>query len=205
MEVNSLSLERGTVQLKVENYSNENKLKTKMKNEKTFMKTSLDFRDGVWAGNCKILQRNCSKAVGLFGSQTSYQIFHKLHSFWCLRNFLRTSIVVMLLFQILVPVCESCYVFPPGKKNPCANKRCSLGAICVSTKDGTDSRCVCPLVCYHYGNSDDNIPVCGNNGKDYDNYCELRKDSCESMTEIKVKDYGRCGKYHGSRTRCKMP
>ncbi|XP_060593963.1 agrin-like isoform X4 [Ruditapes philippinarum] len=189
MEVIKSLGERNTVHIN----GNKIELKTKMKTGRTFMKTSLDFRDAVSVEKFQVPNKNClqfNKKAWLI-SQACYKFFHRVHSFWCLKT-LPTSVALMLLFQLFAPICESCYVFPPGKKNPCANMECELGAVCVSSKDGLEARCVCPRVCHNYGDSDENLPVCGNNDKDYDNYCELRKDSCKSMKEIKVKHYGNC-------------
>ena len=103
-------------------------------------------------------------------------------------------IVTFVLFQA-ISTTESCYVFPPGKKNPCDGVTCNIGAICVSTMDGEDHRCQCQSECNDYGDSEGSMPICGSNGKDYRNWCELQRESCHTLKEIKIKYYGKCGKF----------
>ena len=108
-------------------------------------------------------------------------------------NFFNTAILTVTIAQFVTPV-NCCYVFPPGKADPCEGKICHLGAICVSSSDGMSSRCQCPDECHSYGDSVGSTPVCGNDGQDYANWCELRLASCKTMREIKVKYYGKCSK-----------
>lgn len=37
--------------------------------------------------------------------------------------------------------------------------------------------------------------VCGNDGKDYENFCELKKESCRSSRDIKIFYFGKCSNY----------
>ena len=108
-------------------------------------------------------------------------------------QFFSNVLLTITIAQVLVPI-NGCYVFPPGKKDPCEGVKCDLGAICVSSSDGTSSRCQCPLECNTYGDSVGSTAVCGNDGQDYKNWCELRMASCNTMREIKVKYYGKCSK-----------
>ncbi|XP_064642356.1 agrin-like isoform X19 [Lineus longissimus] len=78
------------------------------------------------------------------------------------------------------------------KKDPCAEKICENGARCVPSVDGFSARCQCIEKCYDYGDSMNSWPVCGVNGVDYKNLCELKKTSCLQMKDIKVKYYGKC-------------
>ena len=89
----------------------------------------------------------------------------------------------------------ACYVYPPDMKDPCEQKQCSYGAQCVPSLDGFSHRCQCPTRCNTYGDNIGSTPVCGNDGIDYDNMCEMRKAACQQMTDIRVKYYGKCGKY----------
>ncbi|GFR62640.1 agrin-like [Elysia marginata] len=95
-------------------------------------------------------------------------------------------------FHATISPVTGCYVFPPGKTNPCTNQRCLYGAECMPSQDGKTARCQCPSECPNYGDSQGGGPVCGSNGVDYPNMCELRKESCTSMKNIRVKYYGKC-------------
>ena len=107
-------------------------------------------------------------------------------------NFFNTAILTVTIAQLVSPI-NCCYVFPPGKRDPCEGHECHIGAICVSSSDGYKARCQCPE-CYSYGDSVGSTPVCGNDGQDYANLCELKLASCNTMREIMVKYYGKCSK-----------
>ena len=133
---------------------------------------------------CKIRTKHC-QITCRFGSKSNSKV---------VMQFFSNVLLTITIAQVLVPL-NGCYVFPPGKKDPCEGKTCHLGAICVSSSDGNSARCQCPLECNSYGDSVGSTPVCGNDGQDYANWCELRMASCKTMTEIKVKYYGKCSKY----------
>ncbi|XP_067659548.1 agrin-like isoform X2 [Haliotis asinina] len=84
-----------------------------------------------------------------------------------------------------------------GKKNPCEDHPCNFGAICVPSLDGTSHRCTCQNRCDSYGDNVGSTPVCGNNGVDYKNMCELERAACTSMKEIRVKYFGKCDPCEG--------
>lgn len=84
------------------------------------------------------------------------------------------------------------YNQPCDMKDPCEQKQCSYGAQCVPSLDGFSHRCQCPTRCNTYGDNIGSTPVCGNDGIDYDNMCEMRKAACQQMTDIRVKYYGKC-------------
>ncbi|XP_036359766.1 agrin isoform X5 [Octopus sinensis] len=77
-------------------------------------------------------------------------------------------------------------------KDPCEQKKCSFGAECVPSLDGFSYRCQCPNRCNTYGDNIGSTPVCGNDGVDYSNMCEMRKAACQEMKDIRVKYYGKC-------------
>jgi len=90
-------------------------------------------------------------------------------------------------------IARSCYVYPADVKNPCLGKQCSFGAQCVPSLHGLVARCQCPESCSDYGDSVGHSPICGTDGRDYANHCEMRKASCREMKEIGHKYDGKCG------------
>ncbi|XP_076451600.1 agrin-like isoform X2 [Babylonia areolata] len=79
-----------------------------------------------------------------------------------------------------------------GKRNPCEGKQCNYGATCQPSLDGSEARCQCPTKCYRYGDNLGSKPVCGSDGNDYDNLCEMKKAACHKLVDIRVKYYGKC-------------
>ncbi|KAG8193219.1 hypothetical protein JTE90_005566 [Oedothorax gibbosus] len=80
---------------------------------------------------------------------------------------------------------------PCDLKDPCEEKKCHFGAQCQPSLDGRTAECICPEKCATYGDSRSR-PVCGTDGKDYLNVCELRRTSCLEMREIEVRYKGHC-------------
>lgn len=114
----------------------------------------------------------------------------------CSSSTLPVYLFLLFLF-CLSPVRDvtACYKFPPGVRNPCEGKVCTFGAECMPSMDGAIARCQCPSDCPSYGDSMDSKPVCGNDGNDYANLCTLRKSACEKLQDIRVKYYGKCGRF----------
>ena len=106
----------------------------------------------------------------------------------------RRLLLLLLLLASLAAPSLACYKFPPGQKNPCHGKICNFGATCQASMDGREARCQCPTQCYRYGDNVGSRPVCGSDGGDYPNICEMRKESCSSLIDIRVKYYGKCGR-----------
>ncbi|XP_028266804.1 agrin isoform X2 [Parambassis ranga] len=77
---------------------------------------------------------------------------------------------------------------PCSLKDPCSDVTCSYGSTCVQSSDGLSAKCMCPLSC-------DGRPeqaVCGSDGKDYRNECELHQYACKNQKNIRVQYQGRC-------------
>ena len=88
-----------------------------------------------------------------------------------------------------------CYKFPTDAKDPCLAKECRFGAHCRPSPDARNADCVCPTTCATYGDARGSRPVCGSDGRDYANVCELRRHSCRQMRDIHVRFGGACGEY----------
>ncbi|KAI9555274.1 hypothetical protein GHT06_017789 [Daphnia sinensis] len=78
------------------------------------------------------------------------------------------------------------------KPDPCADLKCPPGAKCIAAADASSATCQCPTKCSSYGDSVGSRPVCGADGKDYPNMCELHKSSCLANRRIDVKFQGAC-------------
>lgn len=89
---------------------------------------------------------------------------------------------------------KNLYLFK-GQNDPCKDKHCPYGGRCVPTTDGKNSTCQCPTKCPNYGDHAGSRPVCGSDGQDYDNQCELRRAACHAGVNITVRFSGKCGEY----------
>ena len=71
-------------------------------------------------------------------------------------------------------------------RNPCDDVTCGANAECVASSM-SGARCVCPQQCPRYLR-----PVCGSDGRTYDNECELRRVTCENGDDVSVDFVGVC-------------
>jgi len=72
--------------------------------------------------------------------------------------------------------------------NQCNLLSCNYGQECSMDKHGI-TECVCPKSCEPIVR-----PVCANDGKTYDNMCEMIKSACNQRLNISAKYVGVCGK-----------
>uniref|UniRef100_A0A4W6CBM3 Agrin n=1 Tax=Lates calcarifer TaxID=8187 RepID=A0A4W6CBM3_LATCA len=77
---------------------------------------------------------------------------------------------------------------PCSLKDPCTEVICSYGSTCVQSSDGLSAKCMCPLGCE--GKPEET--VCGSDGKDYRNECELHQHACKTQKNIRVQYQGHC-------------
>ncbi|XP_029689945.1 agrin isoform X9 [Takifugu rubripes] len=77
---------------------------------------------------------------------------------------------------------------PCSLKDPCTEVTCSYGSTCVQSTNGLSAKCMCPLGCV--GKAEQT--VCGSDGEDYRNECELHQHACKSQKNIRVQYQGRC-------------
>uniref|UniRef100_A0A3P8V635 Agrin n=1 Tax=Cynoglossus semilaevis TaxID=244447 RepID=A0A3P8V635_CYNSE len=77
---------------------------------------------------------------------------------------------------------------PCSLKDPCTEVTCSYGSTCVQSSDGLSAKCMCPLSCE--GKPEET--VCGSDGKDYRNECELYEHACKKQKNIRVQHQGHC-------------
>ncbi|KAG7472748.1 hypothetical protein MATL_G00112170 [Megalops atlanticus] len=77
---------------------------------------------------------------------------------------------------------------PCGLKDPCTEVTCSYGSTCVQSSDGQSAKCVCPLTC----DSRSEQVVCGSDGVDYRNECELNRRACDLQRNIHKQHDGPC-------------
>lgn len=64
---------------------------------------------------------------------------------------------------------------------------CNFGASCVV--EGAVASCLCPEICLESYN-----PVCGSDGVDYSNECDLNAAACSQQKSVTVVFQGLCGK-----------
>ena len=73
--------------------------------------------------------------------------------------------------------------------DPCQSVICEFYAICRRSNEGRGHVCECPSNC-----SNANSPVCGSDGKTYENECQLQRYSCINRVKITAKSMTACGK-----------
>ena len=75
-----------------------------------------------------------------------------------------------------------------GGCDPDGINTCPFGGICLATNEGL-GRCHCEDTCPYVVN-----PVCGSDGKSYENDCLLKVAGCKRRSPIGIQHPGECGK-----------
>ena len=122
----------------------------------------------------------------------------------CANNWLR--LLINLLF-LTTRFGDCCIIIGTEQleQNLCKTKVCSNYGKCRIDESRLVPECVCPVDCEeddfvsmlsdwlkHVNLTRDEL-VCGSDGKDYKDFCQLRKMSCEQNKEIKIVHVGNCG------------
>jgi len=71
-------------------------------------------------------------------------------------------------------------------EDECSMMVCRAGRECQLSGNG-EASCVCMASC-----PDHFVPVCGSNGRSYDNYCMMHRDACLSGIHISLRSSGYC-------------
>lgn len=84
-------------------------------------------------------------------------------------------------------------------KDPCKlASACQKHAKCTTEEDKRGDKMYLKAVCKCYvecTNDTDETVVCGTDGKNWQNQCELEKVACENITNVVVAYGGSCSKY----------
>lgn len=93
------------------------------------------------------------------------------------------------------------FLFFADVQDPCETMDCRFGSYCSTSFDGRTAQCVCPDKCSMApGEQHQGAPVCGSDGRNYQNECEMLKVSCREMRAIQVKFKGVCGEWDWFKT-----
>uniref|UniRef100_A0A8C9T420 Agrin n=1 Tax=Scleropages formosus TaxID=113540 RepID=A0A8C9T420_SCLFO len=77
-----------------------------------------------------------------------------------------------------------------GADSSCEQDRCkTFGG--SWDEDAEEDRCVCDFTCH----SVPRIQVCGSDGRNYSNECELKKTRCEKQVNLQIQSQGPCGPF----------
>uniref|UniRef100_A0A8C7JPP4 Agrin n=1 Tax=Oncorhynchus kisutch TaxID=8019 RepID=A0A8C7JPP4_ONCKI len=82
---------------------------------------------------------------------------------------------------------------PCALKDPCSEVICSYGSTCIQSSDGLSAKCMCPLSC----EGKPEQVMCGSDGQDYRNECELHKQACHTKKNIRLQRQGSCNPCKG--------
>lgn len=108
----------------------------------------------------------------------------------------------LLFLLFFMKINSSCLIIGQDRleEKLCKEKICPNYSICKLDKNNLIPECVCPSECEDDSDQHKSLvlsrKVCGTDGKDYSNFCELKKHSCKNNREIKIAYFGKCNPCH---------
>ncbi|XP_037796395.1 agrin-like [Penaeus monodon] len=165
--------------------------------------TTLERRrnGGLVSGACSVHGGTLSRPASRAGSR--YELAEERRGGCCRRGCCTLTLSIIACLLILGGVIVALYFFiknvpyeprPPIQevRNPCQGRKCHHGAVCVV--EGGTPQCQCPAECHMYNGAAaaNSRPVCGSDGKDYPNACQLHKHACNTQRHLEVKYLGKC-------------
>ncbi|XP_069999257.1 agrin isoform X5 [Penaeus vannamei] len=165
--------------------------------------TTLERRrnGGLVSGACSVHGGTLSRPASRAGSR--YELAEERRGGCCRRGCCTLTLSIIACLLILGGVIVALYFFiknvpyeprPPTQevRNPCQGRKCHHGAVCVV--EGGTPQCQCPVECHMYNGAAaaSSRPVCGSDGKDYPNACQLHKHACNTQRHLEVKYLGKC-------------
>jgi hypothetical protein len=122
-------------------------------------------------------------------------------------NEIFVKFILLIIFILKIETFSCCIIIDTEQleHNLCRTKECPNYSKCTINENRLIPECNCQTECEindyidmlteplknHKPKMDDII--CGTDGKDYENFCQLRQISCKQNKEIKIAHIGKCG------------
>lgn len=113
-----------------------------------------------------------------------------------------TKFYKLFYFFLFLKFNSTCLII--GKDNLeeklCSDKTCPNYGSCKLNRNSFTPECACPTECKDESEQQNTLilgsGICGTDGKDYLNFCELKNYSCKKNREIKIAYFGKCNPCH---------